>query len=147
MRGTFPVICLISIAWLTAANATAQQGDSKDAPPNAALTRAQQIIALSSSREPDAAAKIKQALADESWYVRGEAARTVGRLGDKSASALLLPMLQDENWFVRFAALEAIGSPGASSGVPVLRETFSSSDEYMKAARAASYADRRKKPL
>lgn len=142
MRVAVPAIYLISLSWFITSTASAQQVDSKDTPSSntasPALARAQQIIALSNSKEPDAPAKLKQALADENWYVRGEAARALGRLGDKSSGALLLPLLQDENWFVRIAALEAIAAVGTSSDAPPLREALGSPDEYVRARAAAT---------
>jgi HEAT repeat protein len=148
MSGAFPAIYLISLLWVSAATAPAQQVDSKDNPASnsasPALARAQQIIAISGSKEPDAPGKLKQALTDESWYVRGEAARAFGRLGDKSATALLLPMLQDESWFVRFAALEAIAELRTPSGdwsdLTSLRDALASPDEYVRARAAATSA-------
>lgn len=87
MRRTFLAINLILIAWLPAVNASAQQAtESRENGQSAALARAKQLDGLLSSNSAEAPARIKQALSDENWYVRGEAARALARLGDKSAS-------------------------------------------------------------
>jgi HEAT repeat protein len=146
MKGVFLAIYLFSLWLVHTTGAQAQQVDSKDTPPGPALRRAQQIIAISSSKEPDAAAKLKDALADESWYVRGSAARAFGRLGDKSASSLLLPLLQDNSWFVRLAALEALSAlrpsgasvSGTSPDLSSLRDALASPDEYVRARAAVT---------
>ena len=107
----FLAIFLILHTGLGAAGTFGQQlPDSREGAPNGAASKVQQLVALVDSKDPTAPAKIRQALSDESWYVRGAAARALGRLGDKTASSVLMPMLQDPNWFVRSAALEAIAS-------------------------------------
>src|SRR5712691_7974141 len=147
MRRTFPAIDSILAAWFLAANAFAQQAaEPKESGVSPARARAQQLIALIDSKEVTAPAKLKQGLSDENWYVRGEAARGLGRLGDKSAGALLLPLLRDQSWFVRCAALEAIAALGglsntvdtAATSAP--RELMSSSDAYVRARAAATLA-------
>jgi HEAT repeat protein len=141
MRKTFLAIDLILLTWLSSASALAQQApDSRDGPPSPVLARAQQLIALIDSKEVNAPAKLKQALSDENWYVRGEAARALGRLGDKSAGPLLLTLLQDQSWFVRSAALEAIASLGAASEAVALRELTTSPDAYVRARAVATLA-------
>ena len=112
MKQTFLLIELILLTWLNPAASAQQASDSREAAPNPALARVQQLIALSASKDIYAPAKIKQALSDDNWYVRGEAARALGRLGDKSVGPLLLTLLSDQNWYVRNAALEAIASLG-----------------------------------
>lgn len=142
MRRTFLAIEVILIAWLTPANAFAQQAaESKESGPSPPLARAQQLIGLLSSKQTDAPAKLKQALSDEHWYVRGEAARVLARLGDKSAGPLLLPLLRDQSWFVRCAALEAIAALGASSDIAQLRDLMNSPDAYVRARAAATSTD------
>jgi HEAT repeat protein len=146
MRGVFLAIYLFALPWVPAPGAQAQRADSKDNPPGPALKRAQEIIAISNSKEADAPAKLKEALADESWYVRGSAARAFGRLGDKSSTALLVPLLQDNSWFVRLAALEAISAlrpagasaSGTSPDLSSLREALASPDEYVRARAAVT---------
>lgn len=140
-------ICLITLLWFSAASAKAQEVDSKNNPASAAFARAQQILAISSSNDSATRAKLHQALADESWYVRGSAAQALGRLGDPSSTALLVPLLQDSSWFVRVAALEAIAAmrtssdtqpPEASSAWASMRELLSSPDGYVRARAVAA---------
>ena len=134
MRRTFLAIDLILIAWLSAADAFAQQAtESRDNGPSAALARVKQLNGLLNSNSAEAPARIKQSLSDENWYVRGEAASALARIGDKSASPLLLPLLKDQSWFVRAAALAAIASLGAPSDTEVVRELMNSPDAYMRA--------------
>ncbi|HXI92923.1 MAG TPA: HEAT repeat domain-containing protein, partial [Blastocatellia bacterium] len=141
MRETFLAIYLILFAWLSSPAAFSQQAaDSKDSTPNPALARAQQLIALIDSSGVNALPKLKQALSDESWYVRGEAARALGRLGDKSAGPFLLPLLQDQSWFVRSAALQAIASLGGSIDAAALRELTTTPDAYVRASAIVSSA-------
>src|SRR6266446_7027157 len=142
MRKTFLAIYVILSTWICSPGAFSQQAaDSKDGPPSPALARAQQLIALIDSSGVNGLAKLKQALSDENWYVRGEAARALGRLGDKSAGPFLLPLLQDQSWFVRSAALQAIASLGGSSDAETLREvTTTTPDAYVRARAVVSSA-------
>jgi HEAT repeat protein len=100
----------IGLIVLAAVEGYSQRPVSEE-PTSSVLARAR---ALSDAAEANARAKVIQALSDESWYVRGEAARALGRLGDKSLVELTRPLLKDENWFVRSSALEAIGMLGGS---------------------------------
>ena len=133
MRKTLLSIELILLAGLFSTGLAQQAADSRDGAPSAALARAQQLIALIDSKDENAAAKLKQALSDDSWYVRGEAARALGRRGDKSAGPLLITLLQDQSWFVRNAALEAIASLGSASEDPAVQELTKSPDVYVRA--------------
>src|SRR5438105_6731071 len=109
MHNTLVVAQLILLAATNVANVAGQQiRDSKAASSNPALARAQRLLSLIDARQDDAPAQLKQALSDESWYVRGEAARGLGRLRDPSAAGSVLPLLKDDSWFVRVCALEAI---------------------------------------
>jgi HEAT repeat protein len=139
MRRIILAIHLILIAWLSTAYAFAQQSDeSKDKASAVALARATQLHGLLNANNAETPARIKQALSDENWYVRGEAASALARLGDKSASPLLLPLLKDQNWFVRSAALAAIASLTSASDAQILRELMDSPDAYVRARAAAS---------
>jgi HEAT repeat protein len=135
MRRAYLAIELILLAWLLGADTFAQQGDPAASP---VLARAQQLITLVSSKDVDAPERLKRALLDENWYVRGEAARAIARLGDKSAGPLLLPLLRDQSWFVRCAALEAIASLGTGSDASAVREVMNSTDAYVRARSAAT---------
>src|SRR4030095_4701874 len=101
MRKTSFAIQVLLLCWLCATTALAQKSPQTNADVNPAFARAEQLFALADSKDAGATAKIKQALADENWYVRGEAAIAIARLGDKSNAPLLTPLLQDQNWFVR----------------------------------------------
>ena len=141
MRNTFLAINLTLLIWLAPASVDAQQAaDQGDGAPGSALARAQQLMALLDAKEANGLTKLKQALSDESWYVRGVAARAMGRLGDKSASPFLLPLLQDQSWFVRSGALEAIASLGASPEPAALGELLKSPDTYLRARAIAASA-------
>src|SRR6266404_1398891 len=99
MRKTLLVTNLIVLAWLSGSTASAQRaGDSKTTSLSASFSRAQLLLSLIDSKQDDAPAKLKQALSDESWYVRGQAARGLARLGDRSAAPALVSLLQDESW-------------------------------------------------
>jgi HEAT repeat protein len=139
MRKTLLVINLIVFAWLSGSNAAGQRaGDSKGISPSPSFARAQHLLSLIDSKQDDAPAKLKQALADESWYVRGQAARALGRLGDRSAASVLVSLLQDESWFVRVSALEAIATLGATYDVAELRDAMASPDGYVRARATAT---------
>ncbi len=94
------------------------------------------MFSLVESKNPEAQSKIKPSLSDDNWYVRGEAARALGRLGDKSIAPLLIPLTQDPNWFVRDSALEALTAIKASPEAGI-EQMMSSTDSYTR-ARAAT---------
>src|SRR5215510_5400191 len=132
MTKTFVSIQIVLLVCLCTADALAQQTSSKDSAASADFARAQQFAALADSKQVDALDKLRQALSDPSWYVRGEAASALGKLGDKSASPFLAPLLHDQNWFVRNAAFEALTALGAAETV-ALRDLNSSADPYLRA--------------
>ena len=136
MRNAFLVTNIFLLSWFCSGGIFAQQaGDSKINTSNPALARAQQLIALVDAKQVNG---LKQGLSDEHWYVRGQAAVALGRLGDKSASALLLPLLQDQSWFVRTAALEALDRLGQPADEVALRELATSPDAFVRARALAS---------
>jgi HEAT repeat protein len=53
-----------------------------------------------------------EALKDEDWLVRRNAAESLARLGDRRAVDPLLPLLEDENEMVQETAEGALGSLG-----------------------------------
>lgn len=108
--------------------------------PGPALARAKRLADLAFSGDVGASATLKQALSDENWYVRGEAARALGRLGDKSAAPLLQPLLKDQNWFVRAASLEAIGALSMSD--VDISAPFDDTDAYIRARAMTSFGAR-----
>ncbi|HKP85424.1 MAG TPA: HEAT repeat domain-containing protein [Blastocatellia bacterium] len=134
-------INLISHLLLFAPIGSAQQSDAKPVdpasdPPNQVMARVQEMFSLVKTKSPEAQGKLKQALSDESWYVRGEAARALGQLGDNSVSALLVPLTQDANWFVRDSALEALQKLKAPP-VAGIEQMMASPDSYTRARGAA----------
>src|ERR1700730_9214327 len=140
MRKTLLVTNLIVLACLSGSSAVAQRaGDSKKTTPaSPSLDRVQQLLSLVDSKPDDAPAKLKEALSDENWYVRGQAARALGRLGDRSSASVLMAILQDESWFVRVSALEAIAALGATKDAAELRDAMAATDGYVRARAAAS---------
>jgi len=55
---------------------------------------------------------LREALRDEDWLVRRNAAESLARLGDRRAVEDLLPLLEDENDMVRETAEGALSSLG-----------------------------------
>ena len=106
MRSAFLSLTLILLA-IIEADARPQKAAADDSA-NPAVTRARRLFEIADSNNAEARSQITQALSDESWYVRGQAALALARTGDKSLAQLLAPLLKDESWFVRSAALEAI---------------------------------------
>jgi HEAT repeat protein len=133
IRNTFTIkLILFSSVFVSAASAQQSSPDQL----NQTLSRVQEMFSLVESKNPEAQTKIKPSLSDENWYVRGEAARALGRLGDKSIAPLLIPLTQDPNWFVRDSALEALTAIKASPEAGI-EQMMSSTDSYTR-ARAAT---------
>src|SRR5215471_12429836 len=145
MKKTSLAINGLLLCWLCATIASEQKSSQTNGDPNPALSRAEQLFALVDSKDSGASAKIKQALSDENWYVRGEAAIAIARLGDKSNGPLLLPLLQDQNWFVRSAALRAITLLGAQSETPLVEP--GTSDVYLRASALSTSASSSNVPI
>src|SRR5215213_6547685 len=125
---------------------SAQTDDSNPGPHSQQAARVRELARLVESREPEALARIGRALSDESWYVRGEAARALGKLGDRAAVPVLLPLLQDSSWYVRdssLLALREIGDPAAGAALLPLLE---SPDPYARAQAASSLGILRHEP-
>ena len=64
-----------------------------------------------------------EALGDEDWDVRREAAWALGEIGDARAVPSLIEALRDEDWRVREAAVEALEGIGAPA-LPELERTW-----------------------
>ena len=88
-------------------------------PVSQSAKRAGEVFALADSTDAASLEKIRRALSDPDWYVRGEAARALGLRGDNRSSSALLTLTTDENWFVRAGAIEALGALGDSSDFSV----------------------------
>jgi HEAT repeat protein len=119
-------------------NLSAQSPELKDGQTTAAAARVKQIRKLVDSKDPEAATKLVAALASPDWYVRGEAARALGRLGNRSHAQDLLPLVQDGNWFVRDAALSALSEIGETSAAESLKKSLETGDPFARARAARS---------
>src|SRR5215510_3609444 len=145
MRKTSLAIQILLLCRLCAGTAQAQKSPQTNGDANPAFARAEQLFALADSKDVGASAKIKQALADENWYIRGEAALAMARLGDKSNGPLLVPLLQDQNWFVRSAALRAITLLGAQSETSLVEP--GTTDSYVRASALSTAATSSNVPI
>ena len=113
-------------------------GQTSETTSTQAGKKVQQIEQIVESRELSAVEKLKLFIADEDWYVRGEAARAVGMLSDKSAIALLTPLIRDTNWFVRESAIASLANLGEAK-MP-LQELFLTGNSFDKTRAATSLA-------
>src|SRR5581483_1668685 len=137
MKNHLLVITPLALALLLGKPALAQQNGvpSPDAPKaaaTAAAQRAQELVKALESRTPDASEKIKQALSDENWYVRGTAARAVAELGDPAAVQAVAPLLKDENWYVRESALATLAATKNAPNPAMIEAMFASPDPYTR---------------
>jgi HEAT repeat protein len=64
--------------------------------------------ALKAVRGGTSLPQIEQLTAHGAWYVRMQAARLLGRLGQERDVALLETLLADREWWVRYRAAQAI---------------------------------------
>lgn len=135
MRSAFLSLTLILLA-IIEADAWPQKAAADDSP-NPAVARARRLFEIADSNDAEARSKLTQALSDESWYVRGQAALALARTGDKSLAQILVPLLKDKSWFVRSAALEAIGTLGSPT-TDRTQPSAASADAYFRARAAAT---------
>ena len=125
--------CLLLIACSLVVRVDAQDASTQ------VNAKAQQIAALAGSKDPDSLARLKQALSDENWYVRGLAAGALAKRADKAeAAGLLLPLIQDTNWFVRDEAVAGLSTLSGSVEADKLVASLASLDPYARAR--AAYA-------
>src|SRR5262245_4941219 len=125
-----PVLAIL----LAGVSVFGQQTDvNRDNGGNAAYSRAKQLLEFGNASPAEVQNRLTRALSDESWYVRGEAARALGRTGEKSVAPLLLPLIKDENWFVRASALDAISRLGVQGDDPTLSPLLASPDSFLRA--------------
>lgn len=146
MKNHLLVIILFAVALLHGGPALAQQNGVPPDPqagspaPKAAATpaarRAEELVKALETRTPEAREKIKQALSDENWYVRGTAARAVAELGDPAAAQAVAPLLKDAHWYVRESALATLTATKTAPDPAVIEAMLASPDPYMR-ARAA----------
>src|SRR5215470_13912731 len=80
------------------------QSEAKTESQSESAKRARQLMALVQSQDANRAAKIRQALSDDDWYLRGEAALALSLLKDqamlKDAIPDLARLIKDQSWFV-----------------------------------------------
>jgi len=69
----------------------------------AVVTAALRIVGSPLLQEP-----VRALLAHEHWQVRVQAAKALGRIGDRSDTARLLALLADREWWVRYRAAQAL---------------------------------------
>ena len=69
----------------------------------AVVTAALRLVSLPASRE-----RVRALLAHEDWQVRVQAAKALGRVGERADVARLVALLGDREWWVRYRAAEAL---------------------------------------
>ncbi|HET8676368.1 MAG TPA: HEAT repeat domain-containing protein, partial [Blastocatellia bacterium] len=134
----FIQLAALTFTLLLAGRAPAQSVEPKDQPANNASAQVKQIKSLAESKDPEAASKIVASLSSADWYVRGEAARALGRLRSKAHVRDLFPLVEDKNWFVREAALSALSEIGETSVASSLKTSLESEDPFVRARAARS---------
>src|SRR5687768_4578438 len=87
----------LSCTVLSPRPASAQSIEPKDQPSNLVSAQVKQLKSLAESKDPEAASKVAISLSSTDWYVRGEAARALGRLRSKAHAQDLLPLVEDKN--------------------------------------------------
>ena len=66
------------------------------------------IAGLRGVRTPETLAEVRMLLAHEDWQVRVQAARALGRVGERGDAERLVTLLGDREWWVRYRAAEAL---------------------------------------
>lgn len=66
------------------------------------------IAALRGVLTPDTLQEVRALLVHEDWQVRVQAARALGRVGERSDAARLTALLGDREWWVRYRAAQAL---------------------------------------
>ena len=121
------IVIALSAA-LAAAAQTSDPTPSTQGKASGAVERVRQLSLLAVD-DPQTIRQIKDALADEDWYVRGMAVRFLARLKDKPSPDALAALVGDRNWFVRMQALEALhelgeGKEAAKANKPDDQEVY-----------------------
>lgn len=65
---------------------------------------------LRAFKSPDAIDLVRQHLHHDTWHVRVQAVRTLGRMGLAQDKEQLIQMLNDNQWWVRYRAAQALAS-------------------------------------
>ncbi|KQQ96772.1 HEAT repeat domain-containing protein [Massilia sp. Leaf139] len=66
------------------------------------------IAGLRGVRTPETLPQVRALLAHEDWQVRVQAARALGRVGERADAERLAALLGDREWWVRYRAAEAL---------------------------------------
>lgn len=66
------------------------------------------IAALRSVRTPETIGEVRALLAHPDWQVRVQAARALGRVGERADAERLVALLGDREWWVRYRAAQAL---------------------------------------
>ena len=66
------------------------------------------IAGLRGVRTPETIAEVRALLAHPDWQVRVQAARALGRIGERSDAERLIALLGDREWWVRYRAAQAL---------------------------------------
>ena len=84
--------------------------------------------------EFDAAAvqPLIQAMGQEKWQVREQAADILGLIGSQEAVPVLIEALKDAHWQVRFAAVTALGSIGGRRARNAVQQIENDADERVR---------------
>ncbi|HEY6333754.1 MAG TPA: HEAT repeat domain-containing protein, partial [Blastocatellia bacterium] len=98
--------------------------------------RQEMLSVLGALKDPANQEKARKALADQDWYLRGQAAVALAR-ANKASAADLLPLLEDKNWFVRGSALDALALLGDKSVGPNVLPLLDPADPYICARASA----------
>jgi HEAT repeat protein len=127
---------LVLTALASSKQAAGQNAPARGKPSSDALARARELSSLTRSAGSEKLSKIRSALTDESWYVRGEAAKALGGLADSESAPLILPLLEDPSWYVRECAMGALSALGRKEAATAIEPLLTSPDPYIR-ARAA----------
>jgi HEAT repeat protein len=66
------------------------------------------VAALRGVLQPDTIDDVRALLAHHDWQVRVQAARALGRIGERADAQQLLALLADPQWWVRYRAAQAL---------------------------------------
>lgn len=66
------------------------------------------IAALRSVLTPDTIGQVRALLAHDEWQVRVQAARALGRVGERADAERLVALLGDREWWVRYRAAQSL---------------------------------------
>lgn len=99
------------------------------------------VRALGSLAHPGAADTIAEALKDDAWDVRAEAAVAGGKIGIPMLTPQLVALLNDPVWWVRFRAADALARMGGG-GLDALRNATTSPIEVTRRSAALALAER-----